>query len=193
MQRKYTDSIAGNLAMEPGGPVAYVGFLALVAWYFVSGWAAGFDSDGAGESLFHLVLIGISVLSAVVWAGASLHEIEQFGHSGRLLTSIIWWYSWFWFGCQIDIDGLWILAYWFGFVLFEIPLNIIESIAYTYRRIGKKIRLCYQYGSVVAMGFMVIATITSGFSAFLEHGQTAWFLEQSYKVIKEIIIIGWLR
>ncbi|WP_370278578.1 hypothetical protein [Pontibacterium sp.] len=189
MQRRYTDSIAENLAQEPGGPVAYFGFLAFGVWYFVSGWAAG--SGIADGGVLHFIFIAVACLAAVFWAGASLHEIDQVGHTGRLMTAVMWCYCWYWFGRHIEIEGLWIIAFWFGYALFEIPLNIIERIACSYRRLGGVIRECYKYGTVAVMGLMLMATLTSGFSEFLGHGKTAWMLKDAYRFIQGIIVLGW--
>lgn len=189
MQRRYTDSIAENMCQEPGGAIAYLGFVSLGVWYFISGWAA--DSGVADGGLLHFVFIAVACLAAVFWSGASLHEIDQVGHSGRLLTAIMWWYAWYWWGTQIDIEGWWIVAYWFGYILFEIPVNIVESIACSDRSAGKYIKLFYQYGSVVVMFLMLAATMTSGFAAFFEHSSIGWYLEDAYRFVKGVILIGW--
>ncbi|MDI3326207.1 hypothetical protein QKW35_17640 [Pontibacterium granulatum] len=189
MRQRYTDSIAENMAQEPGGAIAYLGFVALAVWYFVSGWAA--DSGVADGGFFHFILIAVACLAAVFWSGASLHEIDQVGHSGRLLTAIIWWYGLIIYGSNTRLEGWGEVAFWFAFVLFEIPVNIVESIACSSCSAGKYIKLFYQYGSVVVMFFMLAATLTSGFAAFFEYSDFAEVLDGAYRFIRGIILIGW--
>lgn len=191
MRRRYIDSIAENMAQEPGGAIAYIGFVAAGAWYLLSWWASEISSDGFGEGLFHLIVIGAAIMCAILSAGASLHEIDQVGHSGRMVTAYLWWYALVSYAGVADLSAWGTVGLIVAMFLFEIPLMIIENIACTFRRLGAVIRGFYRWGSVIIMFHMLAATLTSGLAAFIEHGHKAWWLESAYKTVRSIIIVGW--